>query len=327
MTGLSPASVREAAGRIAGKVHRTPLLASATFSSISGHSVRIKAENFQKTGSFKPRGALNRVAISTPEERARGFLAASAGNHSQGLAWAASALNAPVTVVMPAGAQPAKVEATRALGARVVLHGAIFDDALVEALRIRDETGATFVHPCIDPAVASGAGTIGLEILEDCPGVDAIVVPIGGGGLISGIATAVKAIAPRVKIYGVEPQTAPAMKRSLDEGRLVTLDSADSIADGMAGRAVFAETLAVCERLVEDVILVPEAVMLDAIVLLLTRCKILAEAAGAAPVGALVEGLVPLPSGSTVVTVVSGGNQDTRLLARWIAEGIEPPTR
>jgi len=322
MDGLSLDSIRSAAGRIAGRVHRTPLPGSATLSRIAGHTVRLKAENLQKTGSFKPRGALNRCAELTPGERSRGVLTASAGNHSQGLAFAAASLGVPVTVVMPASAQPAKCEASRDLGARVILHGEIFDDALEKALRMRDDTGMTFVHPCIDPAVVSGAGTVGLEILEACPEVDAIVVPIGGGGLISGIATAVKALAPDVRIFGVEPETAPAMKRSFDAGSLVTLETARSIADGMAGRAVFQETLDVCRRLVEDVILVSEASMLDAIVLLLTRCKILAEAAGAAPVAALVEGLLPIPPGSTVVAVISGGNQDTSILSRWLVSGV-----
>ncbi len=326
MDGLSLETIRDAAGALRGRIHRTPLLSSQTLSARSGLRLFMKAEIFQKTGSFKPRGAFNRIRRLTPDERARGVLTASAGNHSQGLAWAASEQRVPVTVVMPAAAQPAKIDATRGMGAQVILHGAIFDDALARALAIRDETGMTFVHPCIDPDVLSGAGTIGLEILEDCPGVDAIVVPIGGGGLISGIATAVKSLAPRVRVFGVEPATAPAMKRSMDEARLVTLDSADSIADGMAGRSVFAETLAVCRRHVEDVLLVSEASMLEAMVLLLTRCKLLTEAAGAAGVAAVLNGLVPVAPGSTIVAVLSGGNQDLGRLATWLTRGLPAVT-
>ena len=320
--GLSLDSIRDAAGALRGKVHRTPLLSSQTLSARSGHRLLMKAENLQKTGSFKPRGAFNRIRRLTADERARGVLAASAGNHSQGLAWAAVAQGVPVTVVMPAMAQQAKINATRGMGAQVILHGEIFDDALVRALAIRDETGMTFVHPCIDPDVLSGAGTIGLEILEDCPEVDAIVVPIGGGGLISGIATAVKALAPRVRVFGVEPATAPAMKRSMDEGKLVTLETARSIADGMAGRSVFAETLGICRRHVEDVLLVSEESMLEAIVALLTRCKLLTEAAGAAGVAATLNGLVPVAPGSTIVAVLSGGNQDMGTLATWLTRGL-----
>lgn len=326
MDGLTLETIRDAAEALRGKIHRTPLIGSRTLSERCGHRLFMKAETLQKTGSFKSRGAFNAIRRLTPDARARGVLAASAGNHSQGLAWAASAQGVPVTVVMPTTAAPPKIEATRAMGARVILYGDLFDDALERALTIRDESGMTFVHPCIDPDVVSGAGTIGLEILEDCPDVDAIVVPIGGGGLISGIATSVKSLAPKVRVFGVEPATAPAMKRSMDEGKMVTLESARSIADGMAGLAVFPETLAVCQRLVEDVLLVSEAAMLDAIVSLLTRCKLLTEAAGAAGVAASLDGLVPVPSGSTIVAVLSGGNLDLARLAGWLKDGLPAET-
>ncbi len=324
MEGVSLESIREAAGCIAGLVHRTPLLPSRSLGRMCGHEVWLKAESLQNTGCFKPRGALNKIAHMTPDDRAKGVLAASAGNHAQGLAYAAVRLGIPVKVVMPAGAQPAKIAATREMGAEVILHGEVFDDSLARSLEIQKETGMSFVHPCIDPHVVSGAGTVGLEILEDLPGVDAIVVPIGGGGLISGIAVAVKSQRPGVKIYGVEPAAAPAMKRSLQAGKLVVLDSAVSIADGMAGRAVFEETLETVQEYVEDVLLVSEEAMLRAMSMLLTRCKLLSEAAGAAPVAALLEGLVPLPSGSRVVALISGGNQDLDRLAGWLSEGLPP---
>ena len=322
MDGLNLDSIRDAARIVAPKIHRTPILSTETLSSMCGRRLLLKAENMQKTGCFKPRGALTRIARMTAEEKSRGVMAASAGNHAQGLAYAAVSEGIPVTIVMPANAQPSKIEASRAMGAEVILHGELFDDALARSLEIQKETGASFVHPCIDPDVLSGAGTVGLEIIEDCPEVDAIVVPIGGGGLIAGIATAVKALAPGVKIYGVEPATAPAMKKSRDAGRLVELTTADSIADGMAGLAVFQETLDIVLRDVEDVLLVSEESMFRAMGLLLTRCKMLTEAAGAAPVAAVLDGLVPLPEGSTIVAVVSGGNQDLGRLAGWIASGL-----
>ncbi|HET6372035.1 MAG TPA: threonine/serine dehydratase, partial [Candidatus Polarisedimenticolia bacterium] len=295
---MSLRSIQDAARTIAGEIHRTPLLFSSNLSKMCGHQVWLKAENLQKTGCFKPRGALNKIAHLSSEQRARGVLAASAGNHAQGLAYAAVRRGIPVKVVMPVTAQPSKIEATREMGAEVILHGEIFDDALAHSYEILRETGMTFVHPNIDADVVSGAGTIGLEILEDLPDVDAIVAPIGGGGLISGIAIGVKAAAPTgrdVKIFGVEPAGAPAMKRALAAGKVVVLESAVSIADGMAGRAVFEETREIVSRLVEDVVLVSDASLLRAMSLLLTRCKILAEGAGAGPLAALLDGVVPLP--------------------------------
>ncbi len=317
-------SIRDAAAGIAGRIHRTPLMSSASLGRLCGHRVWLKPENLQKTGCFKPRGALNRMRLMPPEQRARGVLTASAGNHAQGLAYAASSLGVPVTVVMPRTAPRAKREATAAMGASIVLHGEIFDDALAHALELRRATGMTFVHPCTDPEVVAGAGTIGLEILEDLPDVDAIVVPVGGGGLLSGIAVGVKALRPRTRLFGVQAAGAPSMKRSMEAGRTVVLESARSIADGMAGRAVFEETLAVFLRHVEDVALVTDASIVRAIGLLLTRCKLLAEGAGAAPVAALLDGALPLPPGSKVVAVVSGGNQDLDLLRLWLVEGPPP---
>ncbi|HKY32120.1 MAG TPA: threonine/serine dehydratase [Candidatus Polarisedimenticolia bacterium] len=317
-------TVQSAARVVRGRIHRTPLIPSASLSRMTGHDLWLKAENLQKTGCFKPRGALNRLSKLSAAERARGVLAASAGNHAQGLAFAAADARIPVTVVMPANAQPSKIAATRATGAEVILHGTVFDEALARALELRETTGKVFVHPCTDPDVVSGAGTIGLEILEDLPGVDAIVAPIGGGGLTSGLAVAVKEQPQgrRVRIFGVEPEGAPSMKRSLEAGRRVVLDSARSIADGMTGRAVFDETLEYARRYLDDVVLVSDEAILRAMTLMLTRCKMLAEGAGAGPVAAALEGLPALPPGSKVVAVVSGGNQDLDLLARWLSKGL-----
>jgi threonine dehydratase len=325
MIGLSLESIRQAAGTIAGKVHRTPLLSSRTLSRMCGHQVYLKAENLQKTGCFKPRGALNKIARLTPEQKSCGVLAASAGNHAQGLAYAAVRLGIPVKVVMPANASPSKIEATRQMGAEVILHGDIFDDALAYSLDLQRATGMTYVHPCTDADVVSGAGTIGLEILEDLPDVDAIVAPIGGGGLIGGIAVAVKSASPAgryVKIFGVEAAGAPAMKRSLEAGRVVVLESARSIADGMTVRTVFPETLDLAQLYLEDVLLVSDESILRGISLLLERCKLLAEGAGAGPLAALLDGSLPLPRNSKVVALISGGNQDLNILSRWLREGL-----
>jgi threonine dehydratase len=319
---LEPAEIEAAARAIAGRVHRTPLIRSATLSAQSGYELFLKCENLQKTGSFKPRGALYRIAELTSDEARRGVLCASAGNHAQGVAYAAAARGIPVTVVMPANAPRAKVDATRALGASIVLEGEIFDDALAAALELQRRSGATFVHPCTDRAVMAGAGTVGLEIADDLPDVDAVVVPVGGGALLSGIATAVRGRQPAARLFGVEPASAPAMERSLAAGRLVTLESARSIADGMAGRAVFQVTLDHVRRLCAGVLLVSDAEILAAIRLLLSRAKLLTEGAGAAPLAAILTGLPGVRPGAKVVAVLSGGNQDLDLLAGWIRDGL-----
>jgi threonine dehydratase len=319
---LTIGAIRQAAALIARDIHRTPLLRCSALSRLTGFDIRLKPECWQKTGSFKPRGALNRIAHLTDEERRRGVLAASAGNHAQGLAYAASARGIPVRVVMPATAPAAKIEATRAMGAEVILHGEIFDDALKRSLEIQSECGMTFVHPAADPLVVCGAGTIGLEICEDFPDVDAVVVPVGGGGLICGISTVVKAIAPRARVFGVNPEGAPAMTRSFREGKVVRLERASSIADGMAGKAGTPETLEILRGLIEDIVTVSDAAILEAILLLLTRAKLLAEGAGAGPLAALIEKRIPLPSGSKIALVVSGGNLDLDRLSSWIREGL-----
>lgn len=320
---LTPDRIREAARVIAPHIHRTPILKCESLSRMTGFDIRLKAENWQKTGCFKPRGALNRIAHMTAGERRRGVLTASAGNHGQGLAYAASASGIPVKVVMPENTPPAKLAATRSMGAEIVLHGQIFDDALAKSLDIVAQSGMTFVHPAIDPFVVTGAGTIGIEILEDVPDLDAVVVPVGGGGLISGIGTFLRSERPDVRIFGVSPEQAAAMSRSFREGKAVRLDKARSIAEGMASRAGTQETIDIMKKgLVEDVVEVSERAILDAIILLLTRAKILAEGAGAGPLAALIERRIPLPPGSRVVLVVSGGNQDLDRLSRWIIDGV-----
>lgn len=319
---VTPASVREAARRIAPYIHRTPLLRCATLDRITGFENHLKAENWQKTGSFKSRGALNRIAHLSEDESRRGVLTASAGNHAQGLAYAAAARRIPVKVVMPANTPPAKIDATRAMGAEVILHGEIFEDSLERTLEIQRESEMTFVHPCTDPLVVSGAGTAGLEICEDLTEFDAVVCPVGGGGLMTGLATIVRERVPRARIYGVCPEAAPVMERSFREGKVLEMEAAPCIAEGIAGREGLAETLAAMKDLVDDVVTVSEESILEAILLLLSRAKILTEGAGAAALAALLEKKIPLAQGSRVVLILSGGNLDLDRLAVWIREGL-----
>lgn len=226
--------VEAASKRLAGVVHKTPLESSHIFSEMAGYEVLLKLENMQRTGSFKVRGASNCIQTLTKEQQAHGVIAASAGNHAQGVALGAQAAGIKATIVMPEGAPLAKVEATKGYGAEVVLKGGVYDEASAEAVRLQKETGATLVHAFDDPAVIAGQGTIGLEILEQCPDIRSIVVPIGGGGLLAGIATAVKSVAPHVKVYGVQASGAPAMYLSKHAGKWVETPEAQTIADGIA---------------------------------------------------------------------------------------------
>jgi threonine dehydratase len=319
---VTPSTIRAAAATIAPHIHRTPLLRCRSLDQLTGFEVHLKAEIWQKTGSFKPRGALNRIANMTPEEESRGVLAASAGNHAQGLAYAAAAKKIPVKVVMPANAPVAKIDATRQMGAEVILHGEIFDDALERALEIQNEAGMTFVHPVIDPHVVSGAGTVGLEICEDLPEFDAIVCPVGGGGLLTGISVITREMNPSAKLFGVCPESAPAVALSYRKGSVVRTETASSIADGMAGKAGIQETLEAMSQLIDDMTTVSEKGILDAMVLLLTRAKLLTEGAGAAPLAALMEKKIPLPAGARIVLVLSGGNLDLNRLADWVRNGV-----
>jgi threonine dehydratase len=321
MDGLSIESIRDAARTIKGRVHRTPLVRSQALSLASGYEVFLKAENLQKTGSFKPRGALNRILRIPETERRRGVVAASAGNHAQGLAYAAAHVGIPALVVMPETAPHAKLEAVRGYGAEVEQVGRMFDDCVRRSEEICAARGMSYVHPCTDADVVAGAGTIGLEIVDDLPDVDAVVVPIGGGGLIAGIAVAVHALRPRAAIYGVQPRGSPPMERSFRAGRLIAVPKAATIADGLIGREVYQPTLDVVLAHCQDIVLVSDQALVDAIVTILTRCKLLTESSGAAAVAALKA--LDLPRGRRVVCVLSGGNQDLALLAGWIEHGLE----
>jgi threonine dehydratase len=314
--------IRAARERIAGKVVLTPCTPSDVFGERFGGHAWFKFENLQRTGSFKERGALNRMLLIPPDERARGVIAASAGNHAQGVAFHASRLGIPSTIVMPERTPLIKVAATERYGARVVLHGSVYDEAMEEAFRIRDEEGQTWIHPFDDPAVIAGQGTIGLELLEQCPGMEVVVVGVGGGGIISGIAAAIKAVRPEVRIVGVESAALPAALRARQAGRVVTIPAAETIADGIAVRRVGDETFRHMQAFVDDLVTVDEEEIAAGVLLLLEREKTVAEAACAASVAAVVGGRIDGIEGRNVVMVLSGGNIDVSLLARIIERGL-----
>ncbi len=298
---------------IAGKVHRTPMLTSTSLGQRLGVELYFKAELFQKTGSFKPRGALNKLRRLTPEEKARGVITISAGNHAAGLAYAAGLSGTQATVVMPASAVRSKVEATQGYGGEVVLHGDV-TGLMAKCLEIQQARNLTLVHPFDDLDVIAGQGTVGLEILEDAPAPDWVIVPVGGGGLISGIAAAIKALSPATKVVGVEPVGAAAMSRSLQENRPVTLEKIETIADGLAVPFGGQHTLAHMQRFVDDVALVTDEQIIDALGLIMERCKLFVEPAAAAGFAALLHGKVGAKPGAKVVCVLSGGNIDRSLL-------------
>ena len=304
--------------RIAGKVHRTPMFTSTTLGEQLGVEISLKAENFQKTGSFKARGAYNNIVQLTDDEKARGVITVSAGNHAAAVAWAAKAAGVAATVVMAESASPVKVAATRGYGAEVILHGATSAEAFAEMYRLRAERNLTFIHPFDSPRTLAGTGTIGLELLEDVPDVDMVVVGIGGGGLIGGIAAAIGQAKPSARIIGVEPTGADAMMRSLAAGEVVHLDRVNTIADGLAPPFVGALPLASVQRYVADVIALTDDEITEGMRFLIERCKLVVEPAGAAATAAVLLGKVPLRPGEKVAIIVSGGNIDVPTLKRYL---------
>ncbi|HEY5060703.1 MAG TPA: threonine/serine dehydratase [Gemmatimonadaceae bacterium] len=312
-------AVRAARERISGRVHTTPLLSASRLGRRVGVQLFLKCENLQKTGSFKARGALNKVSRLDASSRDRGVVTFSAGNHAQSLAWAAAAAGVRAVVVMPTGASVAKVEASRSYGAEVVLHGANGMEALSHARELEREHGLAFVHPFDDELVAAGQGTTALELLEQVDDLDVIVVPIGGGGLIAGMLVAVKAINPKIRVYGVEPTGAASMRVSLDSGRAEQLDVVNTIADGLAAPMAGELTFAVVQRYVDDVVLVTDGAIADAVRELLLSAKLLAEPAGATATAAVLTKAIPLRDGDRVAAVVSGGNVDIAKLTKTIA--------
>jgi threonine dehydratase len=308
MINLSPEVFQSARAIVSPHVYHTPLLTSRLLSEKSGFDIRLKAEIFQRTGSYKIRGPLNKFAHLTEEQRRRGVICSSAGNHAQGVALAAKLNGMRAVVVMAENATQSKIDATRAYGAEVVLHGSIWDEANEKAKKLCEERGLTYIHPFDDPDLIAGQGTLGLEIYEDWPSVEVVIVPIGGGGLISGISMALKGLNPKIRIIGVESSGAPAMKLSVDKGELVTLDKVDCIIDGLKVKRVGEHTFDAVRQFVDEVVALPDSEIFDAIIWIMSHCKLVAEGAAAASVAAVINGLIKAPSGSKVVCVLSGGN-------------------
>src|SRR5213596_3746099 len=293
--------------RIAQHIKHTPLLTSRQLSERTGFDVRLKAEMFQRVGSYKIRGPLNKFSQMPEEQKRRGVVCSSAGNHAQGVALAAQIHGIRAVVCMAENATPAKIAATRGYGAEVVLHGTIWDEANEKAKELVRTQGLAYIHPFDDEQLIAGQGTLGLEIVQDWPEVDVIVVPIGGGGLISGVSMAVKSHNPKAKVIGVESSDGPAMKMSVEAGHLETIDC-KTIIDGLRVRRAGEINFSVVQRFVDDIVALPDREIFDAMIWVMERCKLVVEGAAAAPVGALLRGLVKLPPGSRVVAVLSGGN-------------------
>src|SRR3984957_13685432 len=314
---ISLADVQAARERLRGAIYYSPCPHSQMLSALTGQQVYLKLENLQMTGSFKERGALNRIATLTPEQAARGVVAASAGNHAQGVAYHATARGIRALIVMPLATPLVKVTATRGFGAEVVLHGANYDEACEEATRLCKAQGMTFIHPFDDASVMAGQGTIGLELLEQVPQLEAVVVPIGGGGLIGGIACAIKESRPDIRIVGVQTSRLPSMVAARAEGHPVTVEPSTTIADGIAVRRAGDVTYPVVARYVDEIVTVDEDEIASAILVLLEREKTLAEGAGATALAALLQKKTTvIPAGAKTAVLVCGGNIDVTLLSR-----------
>lgn len=310
-----------AAGRIGGIVHNTELNFSSTFSRMTGGEIYLKCENQQKTGSFKIRGAANKIAALVERGEVKSVVASSAGNHAQGVAYAAHSHDIPATIVMPRAAPIAKVQATEGYGAKVVLAGECYDDAYAEAMEICAKENATFLHPFDDYEVMAGQGTIGLEILSTLPTVDVIVVPVGGGGLLSGVAACVKQVNPRVRVLGVQAAGADAVFRSFREGHHVSSESVSTIADGIAVKCPGEKTVEVISKYADDMITVTDSEISSAILLLMERSKQIVEPSGAAPLAAVLAGKTDC-AGKKTVCLLSGGNIDVGFLPKVIEQGL-----
>lgn len=287
----------------------------------SSAEIYLKPENLQRTGSFKLRGAYYKISQLSDEERSRGVIACSAGNHAQGVALGASHAGIKATICLPAGAPISKIEATKALGAEVVMVPGVYDDAYARAIELQKENGYTLVHPFDDPKVIAGQGTIGLEIIEEMPDVDAVIVPVGGGGLISGVAFAIKTLKPNIKVYGVQAEGAPSMVKSLHNGERECLDHVSTIADGIAVKEPGINTFEMCRKYVDDIVTVSDDEVAAAILTLIEQQKLVAEGAGAVSVAAAMFNKVPI-EGKKVVCLVSGGNIDVTSLNRVITRGL-----
>ena len=322
---IALADILAARERLRGAIYFSPCPHSQTLSKLTGQNVYLKLENLQMTGSFKERGALNRIALLTPEQARRGVIAASAGNHAQGVAYHATARGIRALIVMPLATPLVKVTATRNFGAEVLLHGANYDEACQEATRLAAEQQLTFIHPFDDATVMAGQGTIGLELLEQVPQLEAVVVPIGGGGLIGGIACAIKQSKPSIQVIGVQTSRLPSMAIAMEQHQPVTIEPATTIADGIAVRRAGDVTFPVVEKYVDEIVTVDEDEIASSILVLLEREKTLAEGAGATALAALLQKKTSLSKRSLpahTAVLVCGGNIDVTLLARIIERGL-----
>ena len=310
-----------AAQRLKGVLHHTELDLSATFSAMTGGNIYLKYENSQKTGSFKIRGASNKIAALVERGETGAVVASSAGNHAQGVAYAAHRFGIPATIVMPKTAPIAKAKATEGYGATVVLAGDCYDDAYAKACEICEQEHATFLHPYNDPEVIAGQGTLGLEILGDLPTADIVIVPAGGGGLLAGVAACIKQINPRVQVIGVQAEGADAIAQSFHSHSYVQTDSVATIADGIAVKAPGDITVELINRYVDDVVTVSDIEISEAILMLMERCKQIVEPSGATPVAAVLKGKVDV-KGKKVVCLLSGGNIDVSFVQCIIEQGL-----
>nr|WP_308692168.1 threonine ammonia-lyase [uncultured Terrisporobacter sp.] len=315
--------IRKAQDTIKDIVKRTDILESTKLSLLTNANIYYKCENLQKTGSFKVRGACNKIANLTEEEKSKGVIASSAGNHAQGVALGAKMNSIEATIVMPSTAPLAKVTATKSYGANVVLEGLVYDDAYAKAVEIQKETGATFLHPFNDKYVIAGQGTIGLEIFEQMNNkVDTILCPIGGGGIIAGIATAAKALNPNVKIVGVQTANIPSMYESMKSGKVTTAFKSTSIADGISVKTVGKLTFNIAKDLLDEVVLVQEDEIAEAVLFLMENQKVVAEGSGAVTTAAILTGKYKPKENENVVLIISGGNIDVNTLNRIVVKGL-----
>ncbi|NPA29627.1 MAG: threonine ammonia-lyase [Epsilonproteobacteria bacterium] len=319
---ISLEEVRQAAERVRQVAVETPFSYAPKLSETTGYEVYLKKENLQNTGSFKIRGAFNKIASLDEAERAKGVVAASAGNHAQGVALGARHFGVPATIVMPETTPLTKIDGVRSYGAEVVLHGTNYDEAYAHAVEYAQSRGLVFVHPFADDCVIAGQGSIALEILQKCEAPDAVLVPVGGGGLISGVALAIKALSPKTRVIGVAAEGAPAMKLSFDARKPIDTTGVRTIADGIAVRDTSPVTLAYILRYVDDMVLVSDDEIANAILYLLEKQKLVVEGAGAVGVAALIHKRVDLPEGAKVVTLLSGGNIDVTMLSVIIEKGL-----
>lgn len=323
---LTLESFEQAAEIVKQVTQETKLIKSSYFSDLTGNKVYLKPENMQRTGAYKVRGAYYKISTLTEEERAKGLIAASAGNHAQGVAYAAHKFGAKAVIVMPTTTPLIKVERTKSYGADVILKGDVYDEACAYALELAEKEGYTFIHPFDDEDVIAGQGTIGLELLEQLPEVEAVIIPIGGGGLISGVAYAIKNLNPDIRVYGVQAKGAPSMLNSIEHGKIERLEGVRTIADGIAVKEPGIHTFDLCQQYVDEIVSVTDDEISTAILALIEQHKLIAEGAGAVAVAAAMFNKVPI-KGKKVICLISGGNIDVNILSRVIGRGLQKSGR